>query len=188
MLSWHGSHFWVCITFCRVRHGDSVTKPDYYYYYYYEILLIRYWSICPSVIQWIQYSGYVWASLNVTNCVGACTESTTELNLIFGFFKGGMFISCAPVMWSPTSLQTSMYFSPLASADEYVAWAELRLRYIHHCQNALLNESMKWNIDRWNISKSLLISFSVCYYIYIIFLFEISDKPHRFTKQQRDKN
>ena len=31
MLSWHGSHFWVCITFCRVRHGDSVTKPDYYY-------------------------------------------------------------------------------------------------------------------------------------------------------------
>ena len=34
MLSWHGSHFWVCITFCKVRHGDSVTKPDYYYYYY----------------------------------------------------------------------------------------------------------------------------------------------------------
>ena len=33
MLSWHGSHFWVCITICRVRHGDSVTKPDYYYYY-----------------------------------------------------------------------------------------------------------------------------------------------------------
>ena len=28
------THFWVCITFCRVRHGDSVTKPDYYYYYY----------------------------------------------------------------------------------------------------------------------------------------------------------
>ena len=25
------THFWVCITFCRVRHGDSVTKPDYYY-------------------------------------------------------------------------------------------------------------------------------------------------------------
>ena len=24
------THFWVCITFCRVRHGDSVTKPDYY--------------------------------------------------------------------------------------------------------------------------------------------------------------
>ena len=35
LLSWHGSHFWVCITFCKVRHGDSVTKPDYYYYYYY---------------------------------------------------------------------------------------------------------------------------------------------------------
>ena len=33
LLSWHGSHFWVCITFCKVRHGDSVTKPDYYYYY-----------------------------------------------------------------------------------------------------------------------------------------------------------
>ena len=31
-----GTHFWVCITFCRVRHGDSVTKPDYYYYYYWE--------------------------------------------------------------------------------------------------------------------------------------------------------
>ena len=29
------THFWVCITFCRVRHGDCVTKPDYYYYYYY---------------------------------------------------------------------------------------------------------------------------------------------------------
>ena len=24
-----------CITFCKVRHGDSVTKPDYYNYYYY---------------------------------------------------------------------------------------------------------------------------------------------------------
>ena len=35
LLSWHGSHFWVCITFCKVRHGDSVTKPDYNYYYYY---------------------------------------------------------------------------------------------------------------------------------------------------------
>ena len=33
LLSSHGSHFWVCITFCKVRHGDSVTKPDYYYYY-----------------------------------------------------------------------------------------------------------------------------------------------------------
>ena len=32
LLSWHGSHFWVCITFCKVHHGDSVTKPDYYYY------------------------------------------------------------------------------------------------------------------------------------------------------------
>ena len=32
-LSRQSTHFWVCITFCRVRHGDSVTKPDYYYYY-----------------------------------------------------------------------------------------------------------------------------------------------------------
>ena len=31
LLSWQGSHFWVCITFCKVRHGDSVTKPDYHY-------------------------------------------------------------------------------------------------------------------------------------------------------------
>ena len=31
LLSWHGSHFWVCITFCKVRHGDSVTKPETYY-------------------------------------------------------------------------------------------------------------------------------------------------------------
>ena len=30
-LNWLGSHFWVCITLCMVRHGDSVTKPDYYY-------------------------------------------------------------------------------------------------------------------------------------------------------------
>ena len=27
----------VCITLCKVRHGDSVTKPDYYYYYYYLV-------------------------------------------------------------------------------------------------------------------------------------------------------
>ena len=33
------THFWVCITFCKVRHGDSVTKPDYYYYYYYWTIL-----------------------------------------------------------------------------------------------------------------------------------------------------
>ena len=26
---WHGSHFWVCITFCKMRHGDSFTEPDY---------------------------------------------------------------------------------------------------------------------------------------------------------------
>ena len=26
-----GMHFWVCITICWVRHGDSVAKPDYYY-------------------------------------------------------------------------------------------------------------------------------------------------------------
>ena len=32
LLSWHGSHFWVRISFCKVRHGDSVTKPNYYYY------------------------------------------------------------------------------------------------------------------------------------------------------------
>ena len=25
------THSWVCITFCKVRHCDSVTKPDYYY-------------------------------------------------------------------------------------------------------------------------------------------------------------
>ena len=26
----------VGITFCKVQHRDSVTKPDYYYYYYYS--------------------------------------------------------------------------------------------------------------------------------------------------------
>ena len=30
LLSWHDSHFWVCITFCKVWRGDSVTEPDYY--------------------------------------------------------------------------------------------------------------------------------------------------------------
>ena len=34
LLSWHGTRFWVCITFCKVQQGDSVTKPDYYYYYH----------------------------------------------------------------------------------------------------------------------------------------------------------
>ena len=29
-----GQHFWIYITFCRVRHDDSFTKPDNYYYYY----------------------------------------------------------------------------------------------------------------------------------------------------------
>ena len=37
------THFWVCITFCRVRHGDSVTKPDYYYYYY-SALELTWWG------------------------------------------------------------------------------------------------------------------------------------------------
>ena len=32
LFSWHGAHYWVCITFYKVRQGDSVTKPDYYYY------------------------------------------------------------------------------------------------------------------------------------------------------------
>ena len=34
LMSRHGSHFRVCITFCDVHyvlHGDSVTKPDYYH-------------------------------------------------------------------------------------------------------------------------------------------------------------
>ena len=48
-----GTHFWVCITFCRVRHGDSVTKPDYYYYYYYYIVYTKNLMIeklrCPYV-------------------------------------------------------------------------------------------------------------------------------------------
>ena len=30
LLSWHGSNFRVCIIFCKVIKGDSVTKPDYY--------------------------------------------------------------------------------------------------------------------------------------------------------------
>ena len=34
LISWHGSHFWICIKkIYKVQHGDSVTKPDYYYYY-----------------------------------------------------------------------------------------------------------------------------------------------------------
>ena len=37
LLSRHGSHFLVCIIFSKVRHGDSVTKPDYYYYYYFML-------------------------------------------------------------------------------------------------------------------------------------------------------
>ena len=43
-MSWHGSHFWVCITICRVHHGDSVTKQDYYYYYYYVSIVL----VCHS--------------------------------------------------------------------------------------------------------------------------------------------
>ena len=31
LLGWHGSHIWVCITFCKVQLGYSVTKSDYYY-------------------------------------------------------------------------------------------------------------------------------------------------------------
>ena len=43
LLSWHGSHFWVCIIFCEGRHGDSVTKPDYYCYYYYNYYYYYYY-------------------------------------------------------------------------------------------------------------------------------------------------
>ena len=53
MLSLHGSHFGVCITFCKVRHSDSVTKPDYYYYYYHVLVHIFYRpsvASCPSVL------------------------------------------------------------------------------------------------------------------------------------------
>ena len=40
--TWQGTHFWVCIAFCKVQHSDSVTKPDYYYYYhnYYYYLFL----------------------------------------------------------------------------------------------------------------------------------------------------
>ena len=34
LLSWHGSHYWFCITFCKVQHNDSVTKVQYYYFCY----------------------------------------------------------------------------------------------------------------------------------------------------------
>ena len=51
LLSWHGSHFWVCITFCKVRHGDSVIKPDYYYYYFY-IYIFFYWFTLSILNSW----------------------------------------------------------------------------------------------------------------------------------------
>ena len=35
LLSWHGSPFRVCITFFKMRHGDSFNESDYYYYCYY---------------------------------------------------------------------------------------------------------------------------------------------------------
>ena len=37
----HGSHSSVCITICLVRHGDSVTKPNYYYYLGQQIVCKR---------------------------------------------------------------------------------------------------------------------------------------------------
>ena len=43
----------VCITFCRVRHGDSVTKPDYYYYYYYYYYILI--SVCSG---WYNFRHY----------------------------------------------------------------------------------------------------------------------------------
>ena len=62
LLSWHGSYYWVCITFSKVRHSDSVTKPDYYYYYYHfysnehckiqleriQYSTIWYWTLVPG--------------------------------------------------------------------------------------------------------------------------------------------
>ena len=41
LLSWKGSQF--CITFCKVCHGDSVTKPDYYYYIY-DVVWVSSWG------------------------------------------------------------------------------------------------------------------------------------------------
>ena len=45
-----GTHFWVCITFCRVWHGDSVTKPDYYYYYYYSKVFYIWGIPCMYIV------------------------------------------------------------------------------------------------------------------------------------------
>ena len=53
--SQQGTHFWVCITFCRVRHGDSVTKPDYYYYYYYYYYFFFFFIIIIIIIIIIIY-------------------------------------------------------------------------------------------------------------------------------------
>ena len=50
-----GTHFWVCITICRVRHGDSVTKPDYYYYYYLIIICISIWKVLINVLLWVHF-------------------------------------------------------------------------------------------------------------------------------------
>ena len=50
-----GTHFWVCITFCRVRHGDSVTEPDYFYYYYYYYYLSLDWQ---QIIPFMQGSNW----------------------------------------------------------------------------------------------------------------------------------
>ena len=78
--SWHGLHFWICILFCKVHHGDSVTKPDYYYYYYY-------YSVCLHA----SYGGstaavLVDASQKSTICVNF--KSKTKIYLKLEFNKG----------------------------------------------------------------------------------------------------
>ena len=37
------------LTFCKVRHGDSVTKPNYYYYY--SIIIIWFGETLQNVVQ-----------------------------------------------------------------------------------------------------------------------------------------
>ena len=51
LLSWHGSHIWVCITFCKVRHGDMSAHQII-------IIIIKKHEnsgILPALVGWQKY-------------------------------------------------------------------------------------------------------------------------------------
>ena len=60
--------------FCRVRHGDSVTKPDYYYYYYFATPHQNSGSALVAVHNDMKYSIIIGTIFAIEVIVQLCTK------------------------------------------------------------------------------------------------------------------